>query len=225
MRVSVVIPTLNEADTIERTLACVRQAGECEIIIVDGGSDDGTLEIARKSADRVLSAQRGRACQMNAGAQVATGETILFLHADTLPPAGFPHLIEQALTDPDVVGGRFDVDLDAPGWPFRMIGALMNFRSRLTHIATGDQGIFVRRETFESIGGYPELDIMEDLELSRQLKRAGKVACLRNRVRTSARRWQKHGVTKTILIMWGLRLCHFFGIRPASLKAFYADTR
>ena len=225
MRVSVVIPTLNEADTIERTLACVRQAGECEIIIVDGGSDDGTLEIARKSADRVLSAQRGRACQMNAGAQVATGETILFLHADTLPPSGFPHLIEQALTDPDVVGGRFDVDLDAPGWPFRMIGALMNIRSRLTHIATGDQGIFVRRETFGSIGGYPELDIMEDLELSRQLKRAGKVACLRNRVRTSARRWQKHGVTKTILIMWGLRLCHFFGIRPASLKAFYTDTR
>lgn len=225
MRVSVVIPTLNEADTIERTLACVRQAGECEIIIVDGGSDDGTLEIARKSADRVLSAQRGRACQMNAGAQVATGETLLFLHADTLPPPGFPHLIEQALTDPDVVGGRFDVDLDAPGWPFRMIGALMNIRSRLTHIATGDQGIFVRRETFGSIGGYPELDIMEDLELSRQLKRAGKVACLRNRVRTSARRWQKHGVTKTILIMWGLRLCHFFGIRPASLKAFYTDTR
>ncbi len=225
MRVSVVIPTLNEADTIERTLACIRQAGECEIIIVDGGSDDGTLEIARKSADRVLSAQRGRACQMNAGAQVATGETLLFLHADTLPPAGFPHLIEQALTDPDVVGGRFDVDLDAPGWPFRMIGALMNIRSRLTHIATGDQGIFVRRETFESIGGYPELDIMEDLELSRQLKRAGKVACLRNRVRTSARRWQKHGVTKTILIMWGLRLFHFFGIRPATLKAFYADTR
>ena len=225
MRVSVVIPTLNEADSIDRTLACVRQAGECEIIIVDGGSDDGTLEIARKSADRVLSAQRGRACQMNAGAQVATGETLLFLHADTLPPPGFPHLIEQVLTDPDVVGGRFDVDLDAPGWPFRMIGALMNIRSRLTHIATGDQGIFVRRETFASIGGYPELDIMEDLELSRQLKRAGKVACLRNRVRTSARRWQKHGVTKTILIMWGLRLCHFFGIRPALLKAFYADTR
>ncbi len=225
MRVSVVIPTLNEADTIERTLACVRQAGKCEIIIVDGGSDDETLEIVRKSADRVLSAQRGRACQMNAGAQVATGETLLFLHADTLPPAGFSHLIEQALTDLDVVGGRFDVDLDAPGWPFRMIGALMNIRSRLTHIATGDQGIFVRRETFESIGGYPELDIMEDLELSRRLKRAGKVACLRNRVRTSARRWQKHGITKTILIMWGLRLCHFFGIRPASLKAFYADTR
>ena len=225
MRVSVVVPTLNEAGTIGQTLTRIRQAGQCELIVVDGGSGDETLEIARKSADRVLSAQRGRAYQMNAGAQVATGETLLFLHADTLPPLGFPHLIDQALIDPDVVGGRFDVDLDAPGWSFRMIGALMNIRSRLTHIATGDQGIFVRRETFKSIGGYPEWDIMEDLELSRQLSRAGKVACLRNRVQTSARRWQKHGVTKTILIMWGLRLCHFFGIRPAALKAFYADTR
>lgn len=225
MRVSVVVPTLNEAGTIGQTLTRIRQAGQCELIVVDGGSGDDTLEIVRKSADRVLSAQRGRAYQMNAGARVATGATLLFLHADTLPPPGFPHLIEQALIDPDVVGGRFDVDLDAPGWPFRMIGALMNFRSRLTHIATGDQGIFVRRETFKSIGGYPEWDIMEDLELSRQLKRAGKVACLRNRVQTSARRWQKHGVAKTILIMWGLRLCHFFGIRPAALKTFYADTR
>jgi len=225
MRVSVVVPTLNEAGTIGQTLTRIRQAGQCELIVVDGGSGDETLEIVRKSADRVLSAQRGRAYQMNAGAQVATGATLLFLHADTLPPPGFPHLIEQALIDPDVVGGRFDVDLDAAGWAFRMIGALMNIRSRLTHIATGDQGIFVRLETFKSIGGYPEWDIMEDLELSRQLKRAGKVACLRNRVQTSARRWKKHGVTKTILIMWGLRLCHFFGIRPAALKAFYVDTR
>ena len=225
MRVSVVVPTLNEAGTIGQTLTRIRQAGQCELIVVDGGSCDETLEIVRKSADRVLSAQRGRACQMNAGAQVATGAALLFLHADTLPPPGFPYLIEQALIDPDVVGGRFDVDLDAAGWAFRMIGALMNIRSRLTHIATGDQGIFVRRETFKSIGGYPEWDIMEDLEFSRQLKRAGKVACLRNRVQTSARRWKKHGVTKTILIMWGLRLCHFFGIRPAALKAFYVDTR
>ena len=225
MRVSVVVPTLNEAGTIGQTLTRIRQAGQCELIVVDGGSGDETLEIVRKSADRVLSAQRGRAYQMNAGAQVATGATLLFLHADTLPPPGFPYLIEQALIDPDVVGGRFDVDLDAAGWAFRMIGALMNIRSRLTHIATGDPGIFVRRETFKSIGGYPEWDIMEDLEFSRQLKRAGKVACLRNRVQTSARRWKKHGVTKTILIMWGLRLCHFFGIRPAALKAFYVDTR
>ncbi len=131
----------------------------------------------------------------------------------------------DALADPEVVGGRFDVHVDAPGWPFRAIGTLMNVRSRLTGIATGDQGIFVRRAVFEAIGGYPEWDLMEDLEFSRQLKRAGKIACLRGRVKTSARRWQKHGITKTILLMWGLRLCHFLGISPAALKPFYADTR
>ncbi len=225
MLVSVVIPTLNEAGTIERTLSRVRQASACEIIVVDGGSDDGTGERARQHADRLVSAPRGRARQMNAGAQEATGEAILFLHADTLPPARFSELIAHALADPDVVGGRFDVYLDAPGWPFRLIGSLMNIRSRLTGIATGDQGIFVRREAFAALGGYPEWDIMEDLELSQRLKRVGKMACLRARVSTSARRWQQHGIAKTILLMWGLRLCHFFGIRPARLKAFYADTR
>ena len=225
MLVSVIIPTLNEAETIERTLSRVRQARGCEIIVVDGGSDDGTGGRARQYADRLVSAPRGRARQMNAGAQEAHGEVMLFLHADTLPPAQFSELIVHALADPDVVGGRFDVSLDAPGWPFRLIGTLINIRSRLTGIATGDQGIFVRRETFAALGGYPEWDLMEDLELSRQLKRVGKLACLRERVSTSARRWQQHGITRTILLMWSLRLCHFCGISPAWLKAFYADTR
>ena len=225
MRVSVIIPTLNEAGTIARTLSWVRQADACEIIVVDSGSDDGTPECARRDADQLISAPRGRARQMNAGARAANGEALLFLHADTLPPAQFAALIVDALADPAVVGGRFDVDVDAPGWSFRMIGSLMNIRSRLTGMATGDQGIFVRRAVFETIGGYPEWDIMEDLEFSRQLKRSGRIACLRARVKTSARRWQKHGVTKTILLMWGLRLCHFFGVSPAALKTFYEDTR
>ncbi len=225
MRVSVVMPTLNEAGSIARTLSRVRQAGACEIVVVDGGSDDGTAECARPYADRLISAPRGRARQMNAGARSANGEALLFLHADTLPPAEFAERIADALADPEVVGGRFDVCVDAPGWSFRMIGTLMNLRSRLTGIATGDQGIFVRRAIFETIGGYPEWDLMEDLEFSRQLKRAGKIACLRARVKTSARRWQQHGVAKTILLMWGLRLCHFFGVSPAALKMFYADTR
>ena len=225
MRVSVVIPALNEAGVIARTLGQVRQAGAWEIVVVDGGSDDGTAECARPYVDQLVSAPRGRARQMNAGARAANGETLLFLHADTLPPARFSALIAHALADPEVVGGRFDVSVDAPGWPFRLIGGLMNIRSRLTGIATGDQGIFVRRAVFETIGGYPEWDIMEDLEFSHQLKRAGKIACLRARVKTSARRWQKHGVTKTILLMWGLRLCHFLGVSPTALKAFYADTR
>ena len=225
MRVSVIIPTLNEAGTIERTLSWVRQASACEIIVVDGGSEDGTAEGARPYVDQLVAAPRGRARQMNAGARAANGEALLFLHADTIPPEQFPELIAQALADPEVVGGRFDVHVDALGWPFRVIGTLMNIRSRLTGIATGDQGIFVRRAVFETIGGYPEWDITEDLEFSRHLKRAGKIACLRARVKTSARRWQQHGITKTILLMWWLRLCHFFGVSPASLKTFYADTR
>ena len=225
MRVSVVIPTLNEAGSIARTLGRVRQASACEIVVVDGGSEDGTPESVRAYADQLVSAPRGRARQMNAGARAANGEALLFLHADTIPPEQFSELIVEALADPEVVGGRFDVCVDAPGWLFRLIGSLMNIRSRLTGIATGDQGIFVRRAVFETIGGYPEWDIMEDLEFSRQLKRAGKIACLRAQVKTSARRWQRHGITKTILLMWGLRLCHFLGVSPAALKTFYADTR
>ena len=225
MRVSVVIPTLNEAGGIAQALVRVRQAGECEIVVVDGGSNDGTPELARRHADVVLSSPRGRARQMNAGAQRAAGAVVLFLHADTVLPHGFAALLDHALSTPGVVGGRFDVRLDAPGWPFRLIETLMNLRSRLTRISTGDQAIFVRRDTFLALGGYPEVELMEDLELSRRLKRAGRIACLRARVTTSARRWQRHGVVRTIMLMWTLRLCHFLGVPPKHLKAFYADTR
>jgi len=225
MQISVVIPTLNEADTITQTLCGVRQAGECQIIVVDGGSSDGTPEIARLDADVVLSSQRGRARQMNAGAQVATGHVLLFLHADTALPQGFPVLLKQAFSDPQVVGGRFDVRLDAPGWSFRTVETMMNLRSRLTQISTGDQAVFVRREVFLAVGGYPEVELMEDLELSKKLKRIGRIACLREQVVTSARRWQRDGVFRTILLMWTLRLAHFFGVPPEQLKAFYTDTR
>ncbi len=225
MRASVVIPTLNEAGNIGQTLVQVRRAGECQIVVVDGGSSDRTCEIARSYADLVLSSLRGRGRQMNVGAQAAAGEVLLFLHADTVLPQGFPEMLAQALADQKVVAGRFDVLLDAPGWPFRVIETFMNLRSRLTRISTGDQAIFVRRQTFLAVGGYPEVELMEDLELSRKLKRAGHVACLRAQVRTSARRWQRDGVMKTIVLMWTLRLGHFLGIPPEHLKAFYADTR
>jgi rSAM/selenodomain-associated transferase 2 len=223
--VSVVIPTLNEAQTISRTLRQVREAGECQLIVVDSGSNDGTAALARGQAALVVSSSRGRARQMNEGARVATGEVVLFLHADTVLPHGFPDLLTHALADPRVVAGRFDVRLDAAGWPFRMVEAMMNLRSRLTRISTGDQAIFVRRETFLALGGYPEVELMEDLELSRKLKRAGKIACLRERVITSARRWQRDGVFRTIVLMWTLRLGHFLGVPPERLKAFYTDTR
>ena len=225
MGISVVVPTLNEASNIARTLAQVRQAGECQIVVVDGGSEDGTPEIAGRSADVVLSASRGRARQMNVGARAATGEILLFLHADTVLPQEFPRILAQAFADPQVVGGRFDVRLNAPGWSFRMIETMMNLRSRLTRISTGDQAIFVRRETFLAIGGYPEVELMEDLALSRKLKRVGKIACPRAPVVTSARRWQRDGMLKTIALMWALRLAHALGVSPERLKTFYADTR
>ena len=225
MRISIIIPTLNEAPSIVQTLARVRQEGECELIVVDGGSDDSTLELARSHADLVVTAPRGRAQQMNTGAREANGEVLLFLHADTRLPSGFLQLLTQALNDPQVVGGRFDVRLDADGWPFRMIETMMNLRSRLTRISTGDQAIFVRRQVFQKIGGYPDLALMEDVEFSRKLKRVGKIACLHERVVTSARRWQRDGVFHTIVRMWVLRLCHFWGVPASRLREFYADTR
>jgi rSAM/selenodomain-associated transferase 2 len=225
MRVSVVIPVLNEAEGIARMLMQLRQAGVWQSIVVDGGSDDDTVSLAHLHADVVLSSPRGRARQMNAGADVAEGEVLLFLHADTDLPREFLQLLTDALSDPRVVGGRFDVRLDAEGWPFRMIETLMNTRSRLTKISTGDQAIFVRREVFQKMGGYPELELMEDIEFSRGLKREGGIACLRERVTTSARRWQRDGITRTIVKMWILRLCHFFGVSTTRLRTHYADTR
>jgi rSAM/selenodomain-associated transferase 2 len=225
MRVSVIAPTLNEAAQIAHTLQQVRRAGTCELIVVDGGSTDDTMTIARAYADLVLAAPPGRARQMNAGARHASGEILLFLHADTLLPDGFSRVLQKTFDDPRVVGGRFDVRLDAAGWPFRMIETLMNARSRLTRISTGDQAIFVRRVTFEQLGGFPELELMEDIAFSRALKRRGKIACLREHVTASARRWQRDGIGKTILLMWTLRLAYFLGASPRQLKAFYADTR
>lgn len=225
MRVSVIVPTLNEGSTIILTLSRVREAGSCEIVVVDGGSSDGTLEAARPFADILLSSARGRACQMNAGAHAATGEIFLFLHADTMLPHNFPGLLRDALQDFTVLGGRFDIRLNATGWPFRIIETLMNVRSRCTRISTGDQAIFVRREVFGVLGGFLDLELMEDIEFSHRLKRLGKVACLHSQVVTSARRWQRDGVLRTIGLMWFLRLAYFLGVPSRLLKLFYADTR
>lgn len=225
MDISVIIPTLNEAATIGETLRRVRSSGSCEVIVVDGGSDDGTPELARPQADLVLSAGRGRARQMNVGARAASGQVLLFLHADTVLPPDFPALLENALRNPRVVGGRFDVRLDAEGRLFRLVERLMNLRSRLSRIATGDQAIFVRSRTFLELGGYREAELMEDLELSYRLKRRGELACLRERVVTSARRWQRDGIARTIVLMWLLRFLYFIGVSPSYLKTFYADTR
>ena len=190
--------------------------------MADGGSADDTEAVVRRAPGaRLVTSPCGRALQMNAGAAAATGDVLLFLHADTHLPAGFEGAIARALGDLRVVGGRFDVVLDNPRWPFRLVAALMNLRSRLSGIFTGDQAIFVRRAAFEALGGYAAIPLMEDIELTRRLRRLGRVACLRQRVRTSARKWEKDGVARTILLMWTLRLLYFCGARPERLHRWY----
>jgi len=225
VRVSVIVPTLNEAAVVATTLAHARQPGVHEVIVVDGGSTDATRAVADPLADVVLSAPRGRAAQMNAGAARATGDILLFLHADTTVPQGFAQVVITACGHPGVVGGRFDVRLEPATPLLRLTAALMNWRSRLTRIATGDQAIFIRRDAFEELGGYAALPLMEDIDLSRRMKRLGRVACLRERVSTSARRWQRDGVVRTILLMWSLRLRYALGVAPDRLQARYRDAR
>jgi rSAM/selenodomain-associated transferase 2 len=225
-KLSVIVPMLNESPVIAGTLnALRRRAPDAEIIVVDGGSSDASVAIARPLCDALISAPRGRARQMNAGACASHGDALVFVHADTIAPWTFVADIESALSEPAVVGGRFDVKLDSKAIPYRIIGAMISLRSRISRTGTGDQAIFVRREVFESLGGFPEIELCEDLEFSRRLKRAGRVACLRTRVTTSARRWGRDGVVRTVLRMWLIRAMYLMGVPPARLKRMYADTR
>ena len=217
---------LNEAATIASTLHALRRgAPDAEIIVADGGSVDSSVAIARPLCDAVISAPRGRARQMNAGARVSHGDALVFVHADTIVPSTFAADVASALSEPAVVGGRFDVQLDARNLPYRIIGAMISLRSRISRTGTGDQAIFVRRDVFERLGGFPDFELCEDLEFSRRLKRAGRVACLRARVTTSARRWSRDGVVRTVIMMWLIRAMYLAGVPPARLKRMYSDAR
>jgi rSAM/selenodomain-associated transferase 2 len=222
-RVSVIIPTLNEAVSLPHTLAALqglRRRGH-EVILVDGGSSDATVSVARPLVDTVLEAARGRAVQLQAGAMAASGAVLWFLHADTRAPQQADRLIASALQDAGAGWGRFDVQLSERRMTLRLVAALMNFRSRLSSIATGDQGIFVRRELYAAVGGFPALPLMEDIALSRALRRHGRPAVIRQPLQSSPRRWEQHGVIRTILLMWGLRLAYFAGVNPGRLARFY----
>lgn len=225
-RLSVIVPILNEERGIACTLAAIAAgAPGAEIIAVDGGSSDRSIDRARPLCAAVLSAPRGRARQMNTGAAAANGDVFAFVHADTLVPPGFARDIASALADEAVVGGRFDVRLDDPAPLLRLTGWLINVRSRLSRTGTGDQALFVRREVFERLGGYRDIELCEDLDFARRLKRAGRVACLRSRVVTSARRWRQDGVMTTIIRMWLLRTAFLMGVSPSHLARFYGDAR
>lgn len=219
---SIVVPVLNEAAEIRCALEPLQRLRlyGVEVIVVDGGSSDTTAKLALPLAERVLTAPRSRARQMNAGAALARGAVILFLHADTRLPASAFEQIEHAIAD-GALWGRFDVRIEGRLRGLGMVSFFMNWRSRLTGIATGDQGIFATREAFRQAGGYPDLPLMEDVAFSSRMRTIGRPACIRDKVATSGRRWEKHGLWCTIVTMWRLRLSFYFGVDPIKLARVY----
>ncbi len=224
-QLSIIVPMLNEAGQLAEKLQALQLLrGRCELLLVDGGSNDGSVALAMPWADQVLHSSRGRARQMNCGAAQAQADVLLFLHIDTLLPDNAADLIAQAIAA-GFCWGRFNVNFDNTQTIFKLIAFMMNCRSRLTGIATGDQALFMSREAFLRVGGFPDIALMEDITLSAKLKKLGKPCCLRDTVTTSARRWLQHGIAKTILLMWWLRLRYFFGADPEVLAACYYRQR
>ncbi|OAI02461.1 glycosyl transferase [Methylomonas methanica] len=220
-QISIIIPVINEAAQLADKLQALQALRvRCELLLVDGGSIDASATIAAPLVDQVLHSQRGRARQMNLGARHAQAEMLLFLHADTRLPERAVELIMSAV-EQGAEWGRFDVQFDSPQAIFKLIACMMNVRSRLTGIATGDQAVFITRQAFQAVGGFPEIALMEDIAISAALKKIGKPCCLKAKVVTSARRWQHHGILRTILLMWRLRLRYFFGAHPDELAARY----
>lgn len=223
MKLSIIIPVLNERENIKANLPdlqWLRSLGH-ELIVADGGSDDGGSETAQGYADQVVLSPAGRSLQMNAGAQVASGEMLLFLHIDTRLSAHCVSMLCQMIADKSPAWGRFDVRLSGNNFLFRIIESMMNWRSRITGIATGDQAIFVNKQLFFQCGGFAEILLMEDIDICRRLKRLKKPLCLREKVITSSRRWEKNGILKTVLLMWKLRLAYWRGVDPNVLASQY----
>ena len=222
--ISIIIPALNELAAMTEArprLRALRDRG-CEVILVDGGSDDGTREVAAGYVHKVLSSARGRATQMNTGASHARGRLLVFLHIDTVLPDGAIEQLEHVLeTNTPPVWGRFDVRLRGSEWYFRVIETAMNLRSRWSGIATGDQTLFVDQALFHDLGGFPEIALMEDVALSARLRKVARPRCLTEQVTTSTRKWRTDGVVRTVLLMWWLRLAFALGADPDTLARMY----
>ncbi len=223
MQLSVVIPMLNESSSLPALFDHWRNflRDGCEVLVVDGGSTDHSVSLVEQAGFRVLSAPRGRALQMNAGAAMAFGDVLLFLHADTIPPPDTARILRNAFQDERCVWGRFDVRIEGRSWMFPVIGTLMNWRSRWTGIATGDQAIFVQKEAFQRVGNFPDQPLMEDIEISKRLLPLAPPLCLKSCVITSGRRWESRGVWRTILLMWRLRWAYWRGTSAQDIARAY----
>lgn len=251
---SLIVPVLNEAGRIKLTLAAVQNAANIEVIVVDGGSQDDTVTIAKSFDVRVVSATAGRACQMNAGAAVATGDILLFLHGDTRLPEGFDTMVRQALAGnrqeenctinhstpltkggtrgvkkvakvQNPIAGAFEVRIEGNFWGRVAVEKMVNWRSRTLGMPYGDQAIFLKTAVFQEVGGFPDMPIMEDFELMLRLRRLGRIAIIPSPVLTSGRRWQKLGVVKTTLINQVVIMAYFLGVPPAQLARWYWNFR
>ena len=223
IRLSVVIPTLNEAGRLPATLAGLGKQADVEIIVADGGSRDATQQVARQAGARIVSSRPGRACQMNHGAGKARGRYLVFLHADTRLPEGYVAEIEAILTRPGVTGGAFRFQIDTPGWGFRLIEIGANLRATLLSAPYGDQGLFLRASTLRRMGGYRQIPIMEDFELVRRLARSGKIVISELAASTSGRRWKRLGLVRTTFLNWAIVLAYWCGVSPDRLARWYRD--
>ncbi len=224
---SIIVPVLNEANGIQQFLARLQpwREASCELVVVDGGSVDQSAALAQDLCDRVVKSSSGRARQMNAGARESLAPLLLFLHADTVLPSTALNTLRELSESRPRCWGRFDVRLGGPAPLLRVVERMMNCRSRITGIATGDQAIFVSRALFDDVGAYPDIELMEDVALSARLRRRVWPDCLPLRVETSARRWEQNGIVATILTMWGLRLAYALGVSPRRLAAWYRQIR
>lgn len=222
-KLSFILPTLNEASVVKNQLARLqvyRDVGH-EVILVDGGSSDNTAQLATSLVDQLLVTAPGRSLQMNAGAALATGEVLVFLHADTELPQQAAALITDAAAAPESDWGWFNVRLSNSGLPYQIIAACMNLRARLTFVCTGDQTLFVTRDLFNRVGGFPSIPLMEDVAVSKLLRRKSTPNWITQPVIASSRRWEQHGILRTVLLMWWLRLLYFIGVSPARLQSIY----
>ena len=226
LNVALVIPVLNEVKSLMQSIERFKALNDEHIVVFcDGGSEDETCALLQKNALSCCHSLQGRALQMNTGAATCEADILLFIHADTELSLSDVELIKKTMQDESMAGGRFDIRLSGDKFAFRIIEFMINIRSRMTGISTGDQCQFVRRSVFEEMGGFPEQALMEDVEFSKRLKQYGKIACLRNKVVTSSRRWEKHGIMKTIMLMWKLRFLYLLGTPPKKLAEIYRNVR